>query len=73
MVKAQGAGNSSARGGAPAAAGISGTKIGKVLGKAAAGGAGGSLGVGQTQIRVLSLKQLKDLIADMYAQKIKYD
>lgn len=28
---------------------------------------------GQTQMRNLSLKQLKDLITDIYAQKVKYD
>jgi len=29
--------------------------------------------VGQTQNRALTLKQLKDTINDMYAQKIKFD
>ena len=29
--------------------------------------------IGQTQMRSLSLRQLKDIITDIYAQKVKYD
>lgn len=29
--------------------------------------------IGQTKNRTLTLKQLKDTIADMYAQKVKFD
>ena len=29
--------------------------------------------LGSTNVRVLSLKQLKDMIADMYSNKVKFD
>ena len=29
--------------------------------------------IGRTQNRILTLKQLKDTIQDMYAQKVKFD
>ena len=43
--------------------------------KATPGPAGGQSNapIGRTQTRVLSLKQLKDTITDMYAQKVKFD
>ena len=34
---------------------------------------GHSGAIGQTKNRVLTLKQLKETIADMYAQKVKFD
>ena len=36
-------------------------------------GANMTVQIGPTQIRNLSLKQLNDIISDIYAQKIKYD
>ena len=33
----------------------------------------GASGIGKTNVRVLSLKQLKDVIADMYQSKVKFD